>query len=114
MRTLVGQEVRSWVCAIAKVFAPAPFFPGFFECPSFLEKRKGRAGGRNQSLMCAHPFGCAALFEADRKSTRLNLQSRFGISYAVFCLKKKKNTPRTGPSDSVPAGTHSAAGARQR
>src|SRR2546426_4411908 len=32
--------------------------------------------------------GCAA---ADRKSTRLN-SSHLVISYAVFCLKKKKNT----------------------
>src|SRR5262245_63616890 len=30
----------------------------------------------------------------DRKSTRLN-SSHLGISYAVFCLKKKKNTKRT-------------------
>src|SRR3712207_7225523 len=29
----------------------------------------------------------------DRKSTRLN-SSHANISYAVFCLKKKKNTPR--------------------
>src|SRR6266704_5790917 len=29
--------------------------------------------------------------EADRKSTRLN-SSHVSISYAVFCLKKKKNT----------------------
>src|SRR5205814_10235035 len=29
------------------------------------------------------------LFHADRKSTRLN-SSHLGISYAVFCLKKKK------------------------
>src|SRR2546426_3229611 len=29
----------------------------------------------------------------DRKSTRLN-SSHLVISYAVFCLKKKKNTPR--------------------
>src|SRR3546814_3665400 len=28
--------------------------------------------------------------EADRKSTRLELQSLMRISYAVFCLKKKK------------------------
>src|SRR3546814_3737861 len=28
---------------------------------------------------------------ADRKSTRLKLQSRMRISYAVFCLKKKTN-----------------------
>src|SRR5205814_9693114 len=30
-------------------------------------------------------------FALDRKSTRLN-SSHLGISYAVFCLKKKKNT----------------------
>src|SRR5205814_10248012 len=30
-----------------------------------------------------------SLFELDRKSTRLN-SSHLGISYAVFCLKKKK------------------------
>src|SRR5262245_64356365 len=30
------------------------------------------------------------LREADRKSTRLN-SSHLGISYAVFCLKKKKH-----------------------
>src|SRR5258705_1921356 len=30
---------------------------------------------------------------ADRKSTRLN-SSHLGISYAVFCLKKKKNKIR--------------------
>src|SRR5262245_64496289 len=34
--------------------------------------------------------GCAAAM-GDRKSTRLN-SSHLGISYAVFCLKKKKNT----------------------
>src|SRR5256885_5453022 len=32
----------------------------------------------------------AALEESDRKSTRLN-SSHLVISYAVFCLKKKKN-----------------------
>src|SRR3712207_7343319 len=31
--------------------------------------------------------------EGDRKSTRLN-SSHANISYAVFCLKKKKNLPR--------------------
>src|SRR5258705_4096363 len=30
----------------------------------------------------------------DRKSTRLN-SSHLGISYAVFCLKKKKKNPST-------------------
>ena len=32
-----------------------------------------------------------SLSEKDRKSTRLN-SSHLGISYAVFCLKKKPNT----------------------
>src|SRR5438045_6617803 len=50
----------------------------------------GVAGGLDPAL----PAG--ALFlpgEVDRKSTRLN-SSHLGISYAVFCLKKKKNNKR--------------------
>src|SRR5438045_4720400 len=39
-------------------------------------------------LMSTMP-ACAAPSRADRKSTRLN-SSHLGISYAVFCLKKKK------------------------
>src|SRR5438477_2380100 len=35
-------------------------------------------------------LGRAALSRGDRKSTRLN-SSHMSISYAVFCLKKKKN-----------------------
>src|SRR5438477_9016262 len=38
----------------------------------------------------------AAQNEADRKSTRLN-SSHMSISYAVFCLKKKKQTKQTVP-----------------
>src|SRR5256885_3789576 len=37
-----------------------------------------------------HAHGNAAQAELDRKSTRLN-SSHLVISYAVFCLKKKKN-----------------------
>src|SRR5258705_5535336 len=37
------------------------------------------------------PFGIMiGVFDLDRKSTRLN-SSHLGISYAVFCLKKKKH-----------------------
>src|SRR3712207_2104197 len=38
---------------------------------------------------------------SDRKSTRLN-SSHANISYAVFCLKKKKNYPRSSFTSSVP------------
>src|SRR3989442_11915557 len=36
--------------------------------------------------------------QLDRKSTRLN-SSHVRISYAVFCLKKKKQSERTTPTD---------------
>src|SRR5256885_9516523 len=39
---------------------------------------------------------------ADRKSTRLN-SSHLVISYAVFCLKKKKKTPNS--TDTIPQTT---------
>src|SRR6266540_5503542 len=37
-----------------------------------------------------YPLGAARAGGGDRKSTRLN-SSHITISYAVFCLKKKKN-----------------------
>src|SRR2546426_8401667 len=41
----------------------------------------------------------------DRKSTRLN-SSHLVISYAVFCLKKKKNTPQHPASKHIPPKYH--------
>src|SRR2546427_3366654 len=51
----------------------------------------------------ADAAGLRMLATADRKSTRLN-SSHSQISYAVFCLKKKKRTkcdPRTAHRDMV-------------
>src|SRR3712207_8560318 len=45
---------------------------------------------RHRRLELGRRHGAAALDQADRKSTRLN-SSHANISYAVFCLKKKKN-----------------------
>src|SRR5260221_9983035 len=42
----------------------------------------------------AGPAACAESLTRDRKSTRLN-SSHTVISYAVFCLKKKKKKPAT-------------------
>src|SRR5947199_5874208 len=50
--------------------------------------------------LCAH---CSFKMMRDRKSTRLN-SSHLGISYAVFCLKKKttsSSTERTLPTSHV-------------
>src|SRR3954463_13498566 len=48
------------------------------------------------------------LFRSDRKSTRLN-SSHTIISYAVFCLKKKKGVERARPQNEVrPTGGRGA------
>src|SRR2546422_7401030 len=49
------------------------------------------AGHRVEPHVERDPVDLAAI---DRKSTRLNSSHGY-ISYAVFCLKKKKNTPKT-------------------
>src|SRR5258705_9070224 len=53
--------------------------------------------------LLAHAVGLAhraAQERLDRKSTRLN-SSHLGISYAVFCLKKKKQNMPMPPRTSV-------------
>src|SRR4051812_49475011 len=58
--------------------------------------RKGSPVGRwvaTVSLQAPKTDGRDPTPDRDRKSTRLN-SSHMSISYAVFCLKKKKHTPR--------------------
>src|SRR5438270_980724 len=59
--------------------------PTWRRCKRFIELRAGRAGARPGKA-------------ADRKSTRLN-SSHSQISYAVFCLKKKKKNKQEGVRD---------------
>src|SRR5690349_24191147 len=49
-------------------------------------QRRGGGGGGGQGAVDSRPHGHP---HADRKSTRLN-SSHVEISYAVFCLKKKR------------------------
>src|SRR4051794_41300592 len=57
-------------------------------------RRIGRVGRQRDRLRQATaPVGCGAWTRSeDRKSTRLN-SSHPSISYAVFCLKKKRAEP---------------------
>src|SRR2546430_13444226 len=58
--------------------------------------------------LISKPPSTAALTVApgqDRKSTRLN-SSHSQISYAVFCLKKKKHNRTTDPSQSLEPNEH--------
>src|SRR5437870_11546462 len=69
-----------------------------------LFRSEGTVGNR-RIVVCAGTDARGisyALTELDRKSTRLN-SSHVAISYAVFCLKKKKKQTRhteTPPNDS--------------
>src|SRR3712207_8155544 len=63
-----------------------------------LRERLARSGETSVRIPLEPEIKCVMLemltnnfFGADRKSTRLN-SSHANISYAVFCLKKKKNT----------------------
>src|SRR5256885_7330204 len=55
---------------------------------------------RNAALVVKAEVEPVVLTTRDRKSTRLN-SSHLVISYAVFCLKKKKNKPST-PGSTYP------------
>src|SRR2546422_4855623 len=80
-----------------------------FRSPPEVEVR-GQVHGRLDELEPGlHQVGRDAaerVHEADRKSTRLNSSHGY-ISYAVFCLKKKKTAKPTlaAPSSSHAAGT---------
>src|SRR5689334_24944709 len=56
-----------------------------------LQERRAVLGGGNQTCRRVQRV---ALVKRDRKSTRLN-SSHSSISYAVFCLKKKKLRSRS-------------------
>src|SRR5437899_10391531 len=82
--------------------SPSPIFSLFFfffycyrhhrDLHSFPTRRSSDLGhvGDKVAVRDADPFrGPCRAGGVDRKSTRLN-SSHLGISYAVFCLKKKK------------------------
>src|SRR5436853_4421573 len=73
----VLQELHADIIALQEVQLGSPGFNMF----DYLRTGTGLHGVARPTLV--HPI--------DRKSTRLN-SSHLGISYAVFCLKKKKNS----------------------
>src|SRR5205814_5665372 len=57
-----------------------------------------------RTFRAAHGHGRWVTHTRDRKSTRLN-SSHLGISYAVFCLKKKTELLETNVHKTVPTPT---------
>src|SRR5438045_6200485 len=90
------------ICSVFVLLTPRPprstLFPytTLFRSVVFAERRSRRETGlRGIGFRAFYPLFRlltdvpTAKPDADRKSTRLN-SSHLGISYAVFCLKKKK------------------------
>src|SRR3712207_9143374 len=74
---------------ISGLLAPkkGPLAQSFHNC----EGSAATAARKSSRASIGAPSGLASVFSTDRKSTRLN-SSHANISYAVFCLKKKKHT----------------------
>src|SRR2546426_5791006 len=85
-----------------------------FRSLEHLGVNRGRGAALRHGYRTGHRRGFSHVVLADRKSTRLN-SSHLVISYAVFCLKKKKNTarPRHRNPTALPGRTpHHPEGAR--
>src|SRR2546427_7027455 len=82
------------------LFPYTPLFRSVGDVMHFGQERREAeplyrlAGGEAQAAIRASVEGA----EEDRKSTRLN-SSHSQISYAVFCLEKKKNVPQLTMAD---------------
>src|SRR5262245_65091242 len=67
-----------------------PAAVGYPASPGPTPCGKGMTRPSNAAISWSRRSGPSNCRSRDRKSTRLN-SSHLGISYAVFCLKKKKN-----------------------
>src|SRR5437899_10069806 len=77
------------------LFPYTTLFRSRHEMAAKFVMRHPASGSRDPSFEFApvHKSPPATPLGPDRKSTRLN-SSHLGISYAVFCLKKKRNRAR--------------------
>src|SRR2546430_7533669 len=81
---MIRRPPRSTLFPYTTLFRSEQQLPGI--CPAIAPSRSGRQSALPRSGL---PTGAARIGVPDRKSTRLN-SSHSQISYAVFCLKKKK------------------------
>src|SRR5688572_32072594 len=75
---------------------PPAFFlgsSGFLECRVTPRPAREASFGPSRRSPAGFRLPCRGAHRRDRKSTRLN-SSHSQISYAVFCLKKKKKNKR--------------------
>src|SRR2546422_8513977 len=70
----------------------------------FRSPTQGDVGAKRSRHLSCTPLAGSLGVARDRKSTRLNSSHGY-ISYAVFCLKKKKKTTQTASEVTVGAKT---------
>src|SRR2546426_4907778 len=92
---MIRRPPRSTLFPYTTLFRSVVLFPGAIAQRKFALQRHDRHLPRVLAVRIRPHFhldllGRRIFKEADRKSTRLN-SSHLVISYAVFCLKKKKN-----------------------
>src|SRR5207253_9309291 len=87
-----SSDLRRCIASIARVMGPVAANPAHAPVNrSFTAGTPSRVLSVVNSLreLTTLPYRCTPNIGVDRKSTRLN-SSHVAISYAVFCLKKKK------------------------
>src|SRR3546814_3906713 len=88
---LTVQAVQAMVTSFIAVAAAAAALSSFLLCRTTLAERAGLAAGATLLLFPQWSLNLAgAALLVDRKEHTSELQSLMRISYAVFCLKKKK------------------------
>src|SRR2546430_7027431 len=78
------------------LFPYTTLFRSTYRPPVLVLYRGQTVAQCGRALSAMGPFYCPVDQKVDRKSTRLN-SSHSQISYAVFCLKKKKTTDTPAP-----------------
>src|SRR5688572_31073907 len=91
---MIRRPPRSTLFPYTTLFRSSTTSPGATR-PSRYEMLDGSPGSSESSRRIGRMY-CSPLRCTDRKSTRLN-SSHSQISYAVFCLKKKKKKEMTQP-----------------
>src|SRR3712207_8630657 len=94
---MIRRPPRSTLFPYTTLFRSAWIERSFGSVEAVLEQRIVRVTNRVtlqgtlfNGLRSSRPLDTGVSVDLDRKSTRLN-SSHANISYAVFCLKKKKN-----------------------
>src|SRR5688572_32659629 len=83
---MIRQPPRSTLFPYTTLFRSIQLVKGLEAARLILAHQLAKA-----KIICHGFAGSRSIVSEDRKSTRLN-SSHSQISYAVFCLKKKKNT----------------------